>query len=291
MKWMFDHKPSDVFWCTADVGWVTGHTYIAYGPLAVRRDRDRVRGRAHLSGRGPLLEDDPGPQGHGLLHRADGDPLAHQGRRRPAEEVRPLAACASSAPSASRSIPRRGCGTTAIVGGERCPIVDTWWQTETGGHMITPLPGVTPTKPGSCTLPLPGIMAGDRRRDRPGRREGQGRHPRHQASVAVDDPHHLGRPRALQEELLPRGLQGQVLPRGRRRQPRHGRLLLDHGPHRRRAERLGPPPGHDGDRVGAGGQPDWWPRPRWSAVPTTSPARRCARSWCSSGRARRARRR
>ena len=83
------------------------------------------------------------------------------------------------------------------VGGERCPIVDTWWQTETGGHMITPLPGVTPLVPGSCTLPLPGHHGGDRRRDRPRRAERPGRHPRHQAAVAVDDPHDLGRPGAL----------------------------------------------------------------------------------------------
>ena len=92
MKWVFDTSPTDVFWCTADVGWVTGHTYITYGPLAVRRDRGHVRGRADLSRRRPLLEDDPGPQGHGVLHRADGDPLAHQGGRRPAEEVRSFVA-------------------------------------------------------------------------------------------------------------------------------------------------------------------------------------------------------
>ena len=90
MKWVFDYKPTDVFWCTADVGWVTGHTYITYGPLALRRDRSRVRGRADLSGRGPLLEDDPGPQGQRVLHRADRDPLADQGGRRPAEEIRPV---------------------------------------------------------------------------------------------------------------------------------------------------------------------------------------------------------
>ena len=92
MKWTFDYKPTDIFWCTADVGWVTGHTYIAYGPLAVRRDRDRVRRRADVSGCGTLLEDDPGPRGDRVLHRADGDPLADQGRRRPAEEIRPVEA-------------------------------------------------------------------------------------------------------------------------------------------------------------------------------------------------------
>ena len=91
------------------------------------------------------------------------------------------------------------------VGGERCPIVDTFWQTETGGHMITPLPGATPLVPGSCTLPLPGIMAAivdETGKDVP---NGRGRHAGHQAALAVDDPHHLGRPGALQEELLPGG--------------------------------------------------------------------------------------
>jgi acyl-coenzyme A synthetase/AMP-(fatty) acid ligase len=104
------------------------------------------------------------------------------------------------------------------VGGERCPIVDTFWQTETGGHMITPLPGATPLVPGSCTLPLPGIMAAIV--DETGRTcPMAGRHPGRQASVAVDDPHHLGRPGALQEELLPRGTRRQAVPGWRRRDP------------------------------------------------------------------------
>ena len=83
MKWTFDYKPTDVFWCTADVGWVTGHTYIAYGPLAVGATEIMFEGVPTYPDAGPLLEDDPGPQGHGVLHRADGDPLAHQGGRRP----------------------------------------------------------------------------------------------------------------------------------------------------------------------------------------------------------------
>ena len=143
------------------------------------------------------------------------------------------------------------------VGGGRCPIVDTWWQTETGGHMITPLPGATPLVPGSCTLPLPGIMAGDRRRDRPRRAERA-----RAASWSIKRPWPAmirtiwGDPERFKKSYYPEELQGQVLPRRRRRDPRRGdRLLHDHGPHRRRAERLRPPPGHDGDRVGAGRQP------------------------------------
>ena len=112
MKWVFDYKPTDVFWCTADVGWVTGHSYVTLRTAGLRRDRSRVRRRAGLSRRRTLLENDPGSQGRRVLHRAHGDPLADQGRRRPAEKIRPVLACASSARSASRSIPRPGCGTT-----------------------------------------------------------------------------------------------------------------------------------------------------------------------------------
>jgi acetyl-CoA synthetase len=136
------------------------------------------------------------------------------------------------------------------VGGERCPIVDTFWQTETGGHMITPLPGATPLVPGSCTLPLPGIMAAvvdETGRTCPGAR----RHPGGQASVAVDDPHDLGRPGALQEELLPGGLGGLYLAGdGAIRDKDTGYFTI-----MGRIDdvlNVGPPHGHDGDRVGAG---------------------------------------
>ena len=221
MKWAFDIKPTDVFWCTADIGWVTGHTYIAYGPLAAGATEVMFEGVPTYPERRPLLGDDPAPQGQRLLHRADGDPLADQG-----------------SPTAIRPCTRRSTTSSSLrllgtvgepinpeawmwyynnVGGERCPIVDTLWQTETGGHMITPLPGATPLVPGSCTLPLPGIMAAivdETGHDVP---NGQGRHAGHQAALAVDDPHDLGRPRALQEVLLPRGARRQALPRRRRR--------------------------------------------------------------------------
>jgi acetyl-CoA synthetase len=90
------------------------------------------------------------------------------------------------------------------VGGGRCPIVDTFWQTETGGHMITPLPGVTPLVPGSCTLPFPGIQAAIVDEDGARCALGAGRFPGRQEALAVDDPHHLGRPGALQEVLFTR---------------------------------------------------------------------------------------
>ena len=152
-------QADDVFWCTADVGWVTGHTYITYGPLAVGATEVMFEGIPTYPDAGrfwKLIQDHKvsvfytAPTAIRSLIKAG---------RRPAEEIRPQHRCAFSAPSASRSIPKHGCGTTRWSADSRCPIVDTWWQTETGGHMISPLPGAMPTKPGSCTFPLPGIMA------------------------------------------------------------------------------------------------------------------------------------
>ena len=133
-----------------------------------------------------------------------------------------------------------------VIGKERCPIVDTWWQTETGGIMIAPLPGATPTKPGSATLPLPGIVPEVAHRDGQALPAEPGRLPRHDAALARHAAHHLRRPRALHAAVLepdPRHLLHR-----RRRAPRRGRLLLGHGPRRRRDERRRPPARHDGGR-------------------------------------------
>jgi acetyl-CoA synthetase len=158
MKWTFDYKPSDVFWCTADVGWVTGHTYIAYGPLAV--------GATEIVFEGVPVYPDAGRfwkmiQDHGVtvFYTA---PTA----------IRSLIKAGADQPKKYNLSSLRLLGTVGepinpeawmwyytTVGNSRCPIVDTWWQTETGAHMITPLPGATPLKPGSCTMPLPGIVA------------------------------------------------------------------------------------------------------------------------------------
>ena len=121
------------------------------------------------------------------------------------------------------------------IGGDRIPVVDTWWQTETGGIMIAPLPGVTTLKPGSATKPLPGIGAvGGRRGGQPGRARRRRLRDAHQA-VAGDAARHLGRRRALQGDVLEQ-VRRPVL-RRRRRAHRRGRLLLVHGPRRRRHER------------------------------------------------------
>ena len=154
-----------------------------------------------------------------------------------------------------------------VIGGGRCPIVDTWWQTETGAIMISPLPGATPTVPGSATRPLPGIVPEIVTKDGKPRRHQPGRLPRHQAALAVDAADALRRRRALQGAVLER--HPRLLLHRRRRPPRRGRQLLDHGPGRRRAERRRPPALDDGDRERAGQPPARWPRPPWSASPTT----------------------
>ncbi len=156
-KWVFDLKDTDTFWCTADVGWVTGHSYIVYGPLA--------NGATILMYEGVPNHPEP-DRFWDIIER-------HQ------------VSVLYTAPTAIRTFTRWGdewpnkhdlsslrlLGTVGepinpeawmwyrdVIGGNRCPIVDTWWQTETGGIMLTPLPGATPTKPGSATLPFPGVV-------------------------------------------------------------------------------------------------------------------------------------
>jgi acetyl-CoA synthetase len=162
MKWTFDIKPDDVFWCTADIGWVTGHTYITYGPLAC--------GATEIVFEGVPTYPDAGRfwktiQDHkvsvfytaptairSLIKASEGTPSTHP-RNYDLKSLRILG-------SVGEPInPEAWMWYYQNVGGGRCPIVDTFWQTETGGHMITPLPGVTPLVPGSCTLPFPGIQA------------------------------------------------------------------------------------------------------------------------------------
>jgi acetyl-CoA synthetase len=162
MKWVFDIKPSDVFWCTADVGWVTGHTYVCYGPLAT--------GATEI-----IFEGVPSYPDAGRFWRMCQDHKVSVFYTAPTA-IRSLIKANEAAPATHptkydlRSLRILGTVGEPInpeawmwyyrnVGGSRCPIVDTFWQTETGGHMITPLPGATPLVPGSCTLPLPGIEA------------------------------------------------------------------------------------------------------------------------------------
>ena len=157
MKWVFDYKPDDIFWCTADVGWITGHTYIAYGPLAV--------GATQVVFEGVPTYPDAGRFWQAIeKHKVTTFYTAPTA-------IRSLIKLGADLPKQSDLSSLRLLGTVGepinpeawmwyyeVVGGSRCPIVDTWWQTETGSNMIAPLPGAVAIKPGSCTLPLPGIM-------------------------------------------------------------------------------------------------------------------------------------
>ena len=156
-KWVFDLKDEDTYWCTADIGWVTGHSYIVYGPLAngattvmyegapnwphdgrfweiIEKYRVNIFYTAPTAIRAFIKWGDQWPQKYDLsslrLLGSVGEPIN----------------------------PEAWMWYHRMIGGERCPIVDTWWQTETGAIMISPLPGITATKPGSCTKPLPGVV-------------------------------------------------------------------------------------------------------------------------------------
>jgi acetyl-CoA synthetase len=158
MQWIFDYKPTDIFWCTADVGWITGHSYVTYGPLAMGATQVIFEGIPTYPHAGRFWE---------IIQK---------------HKVTTF----YTAPTAIRSLIKLGGGLPAQydlsslrllgsvgepinpeawmwfyekVGRSRCPIVDTWWQTETGCHMIAPSPGAVALKPGSCTFPLPGIFA------------------------------------------------------------------------------------------------------------------------------------
>src|SRR3989440_11226693 len=163
-KWIFDLKDEDIYWCTADIGWVTGHSYVVYGPLSngatalmyegapnwpepdrfwniIERHRVNILYTAPTAIRAFIKWGEQWPRKHDLsslrLLGTVGEPIN----------------------------PEAWMWYHRIIGKERCPIVDTWWQTETGGIMISALPGAIPTKPGSATLPLPGIVLEVRSRD------------------------------------------------------------------------------------------------------------------------------
>ncbi|KAH0439538.1 acetate--CoA ligase [Paraburkholderia fungorum] len=162
MKWTFDWKPTDVFWCTADIGWITGHSYITYGPLTLGGTQVVFEGVPTYPNAGRFW-DMIAKHKVTLFYTA---PTAIRSLIKAAEadeKVHPksydLSTLRIIGTVGEPINPEAWVWYHENVGGGRCPIVDTWWQTETGGHMITPLPGATPLVPGSCTLPLPGIMA------------------------------------------------------------------------------------------------------------------------------------
>ena len=246
----------DVYWCTADIGWVTGHSYVVYGPLANGATVRDVRGRARLAAEGSLLVD----------HRAATASRSSIRRRRrfarscdgepdwPAQ-ARSVVAAARSARWASRSTRRPGSGHHRFIGGERCPVVDTWWQTETGAIMITPLPGVTTLKPGSATQTVSRHQRRDPQRDAATR------------WTSAADCSALTRP----WPSMLRGIYGDPdryvrqhwnkwgprrLRHRRRREARRRRLLLAARPRGRRHQRRRPSHRHDGGRERARRSPE-----------------------------------
>jgi acetyl-CoA synthetase len=162
MKWSFDIKPDDVYWCTADIGWITGHTYVTYGPLACGATQMVFEGVPMFPNAGRFWDM---VQKHkvtifytaptairSLIKAADADPAVHPSKY----DLSSLRLLGSVGEPIN---PEAWMWYYKNIGGERCPIADTFWQTETGGHVISPMPGATPMVPGSCTLPLPGIAA------------------------------------------------------------------------------------------------------------------------------------
>jgi acetyl-CoA synthetase len=160
--WSFDLKPTDVFWCTADIGWVTGHTYVAYGPLALGGTQVVFEGVPTYPDAGrfwKLIQDHQvsifytAPTAiRSLIKAAEAQAAVHPDRY-DLTSLRILASVGEPINPAAWEWYHQH------VGGGRCPVIDTFWQTETGGHVITPLPGATPLIPGSCALPFPGIAA------------------------------------------------------------------------------------------------------------------------------------
>lgn len=160
MRWTFDIKPDDIYWCTADVGWITGHSYVTYGPLAMGATQIVFEGIPTYPNAGRFWEM---IQRHkvsifytaptairSLIKAGETDFTTHPNHF-------DLASLRLLGTVGEPINPEAWMWYFEQVGGNRCPIVDTFWQTETGGHVITPLPGATPLVPGSCTLPFPGI--------------------------------------------------------------------------------------------------------------------------------------
>ncbi len=155
-EWVFDYRPEDIFWCTADIGWITGHSYVVYGPLAMGATSVMFDGIPNYPDHGRFWEtvDRLGvtifytaPTAIRALMREGDEPVKRHSRK----SIRLLGTVGEPInPEAWEWYWR-------VVGDERCPVVDTWWQTETGGILISPFPGATPMKPGSATRPLPGI--------------------------------------------------------------------------------------------------------------------------------------
>ncbi len=245
-KWVFDLKEEDTYWCTADIGWVTGHSYIVYGPLQngatslmyegapnfpepdrfwaiIDRHKVNIFYTAPTAIRTFIKWGDEWPKKHKLdslrLLGTVGEPIN----------------------------PEAWMWYREVIGHDRCPIVDTWWQTETGTIMITPIPGAIATKPGSATRPFPGVVPEVVTMEGKPVPDGSGGFLVIQQAVAGMLRTIYGDPdRYVQPVLV---ADSRRLLHRRRRPQRQRRLLLDHGPRRRRDQRLRPSPEHDGSGI------------------------------------------
>ena len=251
-RYVLDYHDDDVFWCTADIGWVTGHSYIVYGPLANGATTVMFEGVPtwpDASRFWQVIDKHrvsifyTAPTAIRALIRQGEAPVRKTSRK----SLRLLG-------SVGEPInPEAWLWYYNVVGEQRCPIVDTWWQTETGASVIAPLPGAVATKPGSATLPFFGVepVIVDEDGHSPRRRMRGAAVPARRRARNV--AHAVSRPRALRADLLQRR-SGAVFHR-RRCTARQGRLLLDHRPSRRRDQRLRAPPRHGRSRERAGGAP------------------------------------
>ena len=245
-QYIFDYHEGDIYWCTADVGWVTGHSYILYGPLA--------NGATTL-----MFEGVPSYPTNARFWEVIDKHKVNTFYTAPTA-IRALMQTGEEMVKKTSRQTLRLLGSVGepinpeawewyyrVVGDKRCPIVDTWWQTETGGILISPLPGATRLKPGSATTPFFGVLpqvvdaSGNVLE---GATEG--------SLVIADflagaDAHRVRRPPAFHGDLFLR-LSEQILHR-RRLPARRRRLLLDHRPRRRRHQRVRPPHGHGRGRI------------------------------------------
>ena len=155
-EWVFDLREEDLFWCTADCGWITGHSYVTYGPLAAGASILIYEGAPNAPHEGRFWEiiEQEKPT---IFYTAPTAIRSFMKWGMQHIEGRDLSSLRLLGSVGEGINPEAWMWYHEVIGGKRCPIVDTWWQTETGGIMMSPLPGCTPTKPGSCTLPLPGV--------------------------------------------------------------------------------------------------------------------------------------
>ena len=156
-EWVFDLREDDLFWCTADCGWITGHSYVTYGPLAAGASVLIYEGAPNAPHEGRFWEiiEQEKPT---IFYTAPTAIRSFMKWGLQHIEGRDLSSLRLLGSVGEGINPEAWIWYHEVIGGKRCPIVDTWWQTETGGIMMSPLPGCTPTKPGSCTLPLPGVV-------------------------------------------------------------------------------------------------------------------------------------